>query len=128
MNQTAADVLTTTAKAAAAGASEQVARDKATAAGASQTAAAQSATAAQDSALMAKRYSDGGVIPGDAEDNAKWYYQQTKTLKNQVDTMAKISVPHFYVDPVTMQLMSDTEAKGMRFWYENGKFYGEVTA
>lgn len=127
MNQTAADVLTTTAKAAAAGVSEQVARDKAAAAGVSQTAADQSATAAQESALLAKRYTKGGVVPEDTEDNAEWYWQQTKGLKNQVDMVAKISVPRFYVDPVTMQLMSDTEAKGIRFWYDKGKFYGEVT-
>lgn len=127
MNQTAADVLTTTAKAAAAGVSEQVARDKAAAAGISQTAADQSATAAQESALLAKRYTKGGVVPEDTEDNAEWYWQQTKGLKNQVDMVAKISVPRFYVDPVTMQLMSDTEAKGIRFWYDKGKFYGEVT-
>ncbi len=127
-NQTAADVITTTAKATAAGASEQIATQKATAAGNSQAAANQYAGEARDSALMAKRYSDGGVIPEDTEDNAKWYYQQTKSLKDQVDATAKISVPHFYVDPITMQLMSDTEAKGMRFWYDNGKFYGEVTA
>ena len=38
-------------------------------------------------------------------------------------------IPRFYIDPVTMKFMSDTEAKGMRFWYENGKFYGEeITA
>jgi len=127
-NSTAADVLTTTNKANAAAASEQVAAQKAAAAGVSQTAAAQSATEASNSALQAKRYAIGGVVPEDTEDNAKWYYQQTQSLKNQVDMVAKISVPHFYVDPVTMQLMSDTEAKGMRFWYDNGKFYGEVTA
>ena len=127
-NQTAADVITTTAKAAEAGVSAQVARDKATEAEASKAAAEQSAEEARDSADTAKRYAVGGVVPEDAEDNAKWYWQQTKTLKDQVDTMAKISVPHFYVDPVTMQLKSDTEAKGMRFWYDKGKFYGEVTA
>lgn len=128
MNQTAADVLTTTAKAAAAGASEQVARDKAAEAGASQTAAEQSATDAQTSALQSRRYAVGGVVPEDPEDNAKWYWQQTKNLKEQVDQAAKISIPHLYVDPVTMKLMSDTEAKGIRLWYENGKFYGEETA
>lgn len=128
-NQTAADVITTTQKANAAAASEQVAKDKATQAGVSQTAAGQSATAAQDSALMAKRYSEGGVLPEDGEDNAKWFWQQTRGLKDQVDQAAKLVIPHFYVDPVTMKFMSDTEAKGMHFWYENGKFYGEeITA
>lgn len=124
-NQTAADVITTTQKANAAGASEQVARDKATQAEVSQTAAGQSATAAQNSALMAKRYSEGGVVPEDAEDNAKWYCQQTRGLKEQVDQASKLVIPRFYIDPVTMKFMSDTEAKGIRFWYENGKFYGE---
>lgn len=124
-NQTAADVITTTQKANAAAASEQVAKDKATQAEISQTAAGQSATSAQDSALLAKRYSEGGVVPEDAEDNARWYCQQTKSLKEQVDQIAKISIPRFYVDPVTMKFMSETEATGIRFWYENGKFYGE---
>ncbi|MDR2022120.1 MAG: hypothetical protein LBQ71_02440 [Hungatella sp.] len=128
MNQTAADVLTTTAKATAAGASEQVARDKAAAAGVSQTAAEQSATEASNSALQAKRYAVGGVVPEDTEDNAEWYWQQTKILKEQVDAAAKIVVPQFYIDFSTGKLMSDTEAKGMEFWIENGKFYGEVTA
>ena len=127
-NQTAADVLTTTNKANAATASEQVATQKAAAAGASQIAAAQSATEASDSALQAKRYAIGGVVPEDPEDNAKWYYQQTKNLKEQVDAAAKIVVPQFYIDFSTGKLMSDTEAKGMEFWIENGKFYGEVTA
>lgn len=128
-NSAAADSLTATSKAAAAAASEQVATQKAAAAGASQTAAAGSATAAQESALLAKRYTDGGVVPEDTEDNAKYYYQQTQNLKAQVDLAAKISVPHFYIDPVTMKFMSDTEATGIRFWYENGKFYGEeITA
>lgn len=124
-NKTAADVLVTTEKATAAGASEQVARDKATEAGASKTASGQSAVESQASALQSKRYSVGGVVPEDAEDNAEWYYQRTKDLKAQVDQMAKISIPRFYVDPVTMKFMSETEATGIRFWYENGKFYGE---
>ncbi|MTK08461.1 MAG: hypothetical protein F8N38_15425 [Hungatella sp.] len=124
-NQTAADVLTTTQKATAAGASEQVARDKATEAGTSQTAAGQSAAAAQASALMAKRYSDGGVVPEDAEDNAKWYWQQVQILKAQVDQAAKISIPQFFVDMSTMQLKSRTAAKGMSFRLEAGKFIGK---
>ena len=124
-NQIAADVLTTTQKATAAGASEQVARDKAAEAGASQTAAGQCAAAAQASALMAKRYSDGGVVPEDAEDNAKWYWQQVQILKAQVDQAAKISIPRFFVDMTKMQLKSSTEAKGMSFRYDNGKFIGK---
>ena len=124
-NQTAADVLTTTQKAAAAGASEQVATQKAVAAGVSQTAADQSAAEAQASALQAKRYAVGGVMPEDPEDNAKWYWQQVQILKAQIDQAAKLVIPQFYIDTEKMKFMSDTEAKGMRFWYENGKFYGE---
>jgi phage-related minor tail protein len=102
--------LITAEKATAAGASEQVARNKATEAGASQIAADQSAAESQASALMAKRYTNGGVVPEDVEDNAKWYYQQAKDLKAQVDQVAKISIPRFRVDPVTMKLVSETEA------------------
>lgn len=109
-NSTAADVLTTTNKANAAAASEQVATQKAAAAGISQIAADQSATAAQESALLAKRYTKGGVIPEDTEDNAEWYYQRTKNLKEQVDAAAKIAVPQYYIDFSTGKLMSDTEA------------------
>lgn len=124
-NNTAADVITTTNKANDAAASEQVAREKAIEAGISQKGADQSSAEAEASANMAKRYSKGGVVPEDTEDNAEWYYQQTKNLKVQVDTAAKLLIPHFYIDPVTMKFMSDKEAKGMRFWYDNGKFYGE---
>jgi hypothetical protein len=127
-NQTAADVLTTTTKAAAAGASEQIATQKAAEAGRSQTVADQSATSAQASALMAKRYSDGGVTPEDTEDNAKWYYEQTKDLKKQVDQVAKISIPQFWVDPKTMQLKSTFLAKGMSFRLEKGKWIGKEIA
>lgn len=124
-NQTAADVLTTTQKATAASASEQVARDKATEAGTSQTAAGQSAAAAQASALLAKRYADGGVVPEDAEDNARWYWQQVQDLKKQIDQAAKISIPQFYVDMSKMQLKSNTAAKGISFRMEAGKFIGK---
>lgn len=125
-NQTAADVITTTAKATAAGASEQVATQKAVEAEASQTEAGQSAAAAQDSAILAKRYAvSDESFPGSETDNAKYYFEQTQNLKAQVDLAAKISIPHFYIDTTTMKFMSDTEATGIRFWYENGKFYGE---
>lgn len=127
-NSAAADALTALAKAQAAGASEQAAREKAAEAGASQTAANQSAGEAADSALMAKRYAVGGVVPEDAEDNARWYWEQTKKLKSEVDAVAKIQVPRFYIDFEEGELMSDTEAKGMNFWIEDGDFLGEVTA
>ena len=127
-NQTAADVLTTTQKATAAGTSEQVARDKAAQAGQSQTAADQSAAAAQASALQAKRYAVGGVVPEDAEDNAKWYWQQVQALKKQIDQVAKLSIPQFFVDPRTMKLKSTFLAKGMSFRLEAGKFIGKEIA
>lgn len=127
-NSAAADALTASAKAQAAGASEQAAREKAAEAGASQAAADQSAGEAADSAQMAKRYAVGGVVPEDAEDNARWYWEQTKNLKSEVDAVAKIQVPRFYIDFETGELMSDTEAKGIKFWIEDGDFLGEVVA
>lgn len=127
-NQTAADVITTTAKATAAGTSEQVARDKAAEAGASKTAAGQSAVEAQASALQAKRYAIGGVVPEDAEDSAKWYWQQVQDLKKQIDQVAKMSIPQFWVDTKTMQLKSNFLAKGMSFRLAAGKFIGKEIA
>lgn len=126
-NSIAADVLTTTVKAAAAAASEATAKQKAEEAEASEAVAAEKSAEAAESAAVAKRYAVGGVVPEDAEDNAEWYYQQTKDLKEQVDSAAKFIIPHFYIDFTTGKLMSDKEATGMRFWIENGKFYGEVT-
>ena len=35
-------------------------------------------------------------------------------------------MPQFYVDFETGMLMSDKKAQGMRFWLENGIFYGEA--
>lgn len=126
-NSTAADVLTTTVKAAAAAASEETAKQKAEQAAVSEGVVRDKAWEAADSATLAKRYAVGGVIPEDVKDNAEWYYQQTKSLKEQVDSAAKFIIPHFYIDFTTGKLMSDKEATGMRFWIENGKFYGEVT-
>ncbi|WP_124067530.1 hypothetical protein [Clostridium sp. E02] len=128
VNSTAADVLTATKKANDAAVSEQAAREKAAEASASEEVANRKAEEAEASSLQAKRFTNGGIVPEDAEDNAEWYYKQTKELKAQVDAAAKISIPQFRVDPVTMKLISDTEAKGMRFWYDSGKFYGEETA
>ena len=127
-NKTAADVLTTTEKAAAAGVSEQVARDKAAEAEASKMAAEQSATEAQESALKAKSLTHGGVVPEDAEDNARWYWQQVQDLKKQIDQVAKLSIPQFWIDTKTMQLKSNFLAKGMSFRLEAGKFIGKEIA
>lgn len=85
--------------------------------------------AARDAALnsqkLAQRYAVGGVVPEDSEDNAKSYYQQTKDIKTQVDASAELVIPHFYIDFATGKLMSDTKAKGKRFWISNGILYGE---
>lgn len=74
---------------------------------------------------QAKRFTKGGVVPEDTEDNAEYYYEQTKNLKEQVDTASKLVIPRFYINFVTGELMSETEAKGMNFWIDNGDFYGE---
>lgn len=125
-NSAAAYAQTATEKAMAVGESQTQAKLSASAAKDSETGAASSAQYASENALLAKRYSKGGVIPEDAEDNAEWYYQQTKNLKVAVDAAAKISVPQFYIDFATGKLMSNTEASGMHFWLENGKLYGDI--
>jgi hypothetical protein len=127
-NKTAADVLITTEKATAAGVSEQIARDKATQAGVSQTAANQSAEEAQASALKAKSLTHGGVVPEDAKDNARWYWQQVQDLKKQIDQVTKMSIPQFRIDMKTMQLKSNFLAKGMSFRLDAGKFIGKEIA
>lgn len=127
-NNAAASELNAIQQAAAAQASQVVASEKATEAGISQALAAQKAVEAGNSASLSKRYAVGGVVPEDTEDNAKWYYQQTQSLKAQVEAVAKIQIPKFWIDFTTGKLMSDTEAKGMRFWIDDGKFYGEETA
>lgn len=124
-NKTAADVMTTTEKATAAAVSEQVATQKAAEAEVSKTAAEQSAGEAHDNALQAKRYAVGGVIPEDTEDNAKWYWEQVQDLKKQIDQVAKMSIPQFWVDTKTMQLKSTFLAKGMSFRLEKGKWIGK---
>lgn len=49
------------------------------------------ATESLSSAQTSKRYAVGGVVAEDAQDNANWYYQQTKELKEQVG--ASVVVP-----------------------------------
>lgn len=116
-------------KATAAAVSEAVVVQKAKDAAASEKVAKEKAEEAEASADLAKRYAIGDEVefPGSGTDNAEWYYRQTQELKNQVDASAKLVIPRFYVDMTTMQLKSDTAAKGMRFWYDAGKFKGEVT-
>lgn len=126
-NSAAADAQTATDKAATATQMAQESTVQANAAAGSKEVAEAKAEEATESARLSKRYAVGGVVPEDSEDNAEWYYKQTKELKNQVDASAKLVIPHFYVDMTTMQLKSDTAAKGMRFWYDAGKFKGELT-
>lgn len=126
-NSAAADAQIATSKASAAANSERIAKEKAEEAVASEKAATQMAGKTADSATLAKRYAVGGVVPEDTEDNAEWYYEQTKILKSEVDAAAKIVVPRFYIDFNTGKLMSDKEASGIKFWIKNGKLYGEVT-
>ena len=83
------------------------------------------ASEASNYADLAERFAIGGKIPEDAEDNARWYWQQTKKLKDQVDLAVKLSVPDFYIDFEEMELCSETEAKGINFWIDDGTFYGE---
>lgn len=125
-NSASADAQTTTEKAAAAAESQTQARLSATSAKDSEIAAGQQAQESADNALLSKRYAVGGVIPEDAEDNAKWYYQQTQNLKNIVDAASKLVVPQFYIDFETGELMSDKAATGINFYIEDGVFYGEM--
>lgn len=82
----------------------------------------QRASEANDNALLSQRYAKGGVIPEDTEDNAEWYYRQTKNLKEQVDTASKLIIPQFYINFEEGELWSETEAKGMDFWVDDGDF------
>lgn len=113
-------------KATATAVSEAVTLQKAADAAASATVANQKAGEAEASADLAKRYAVGGVVPEDTQDNAKYYYERSKSLKDEIDATANLVVPRFYIDFKTGKLMSDKVAQGMRFWIENGKFYGEM--
>lgn len=125
-NSASADAQVATEKASIAVQKASEATEKANEAAASETVATQKARESSDSAALAKRYTKGGVVPEDAEDNSEWYYQQTKNLKEQVEVSASLVVPNFYIDFSTGKLMSDKAAHGMNFWIENGKFYGKL--
>ena len=127
-NNAAADAQIATQKAEVATQQAQVAAEKAQAASTSESNAIEQAQAASDSALLSKRYAVGGVIAEDTQDNAGWYYQQCKSIKAEVEATADLVIPRFYIDFTTGKLMSDKAAQGMRFWIENGKFYGETEA
>lgn len=127
-NSAAADAQKATQKAEVATQQAQVAAEKAQAASTSESNAIEQAQAASDSALLSQRYAVGGVVAEDTQDNAGWYYQQCKSIKSEVEATADLVIPRFYIDFTTGKLMSDKAAQGMRFWIENGKFYGETEA
>ena len=125
-NSAAADAQTASEKASAATSQATLASQKAQEAASSERTATTKATDALDSANDAKRYAVGGVVAEDAQDNAKYYYEQSQILKNQIDAAASLVVPQFFIDLETGALMSDKKAQGMRFWLEDGAFYGEA--
>ena len=125
-NSAAADAQTASEKASAATSQATLASQKAQEAASSERTATTKAADALDSANDAKRYAVGGVVAEDAQDNAKYYYEQSQILKNQIDAAASLVVPQFFIDLETGALMSDEKAQGMRFWLEDGAFYGEA--
>jgi hypothetical protein len=125
-NSAAADAQTASEKASAATSQATLASQKAQEAASSERTATTKAADALDSANDAKRYAVGGVVAEDAQDNAKYYYEQSQILKNQIDAAASLVVPQFFIDLETGALMSDKKAHGMRFWLEDGAFYGEA--
>lgn len=125
-NSAAVDAQTASGKASAATSQATLASQKAQEAASSERTATTKAADALDSANDAKRYAVGGVVAEDAQDNAKYYYEQSQILKNQIDAAASLVVPQFFIDLETGALMSDKKAQGMRFWLEDGAFYGEA--
>lgn len=127
-NSAAADARTATDKAATATQMAQESTDQASAAAGSKAVTEAKAMEAAESAQQSKRYAVGGVTAVDTEDNAKYYYEQARELKYQIDATADLVIPRFYIDFETGQLMSDKAARGMRFWIQDGVFYGETEA
>lgn len=125
-NSAAADAQTASEKASTATSQATLASQKAQEAASSERTATTKAADALDSANDAKRYAVGGVVAEDAQDNAKYYYEQSQILKNQIDAAASLVVPQFFIDLETGALMSNKKAQGMRFWLEDGAFYGEA--
>jgi hypothetical protein len=125
-NSAAADAQTASEKASTATSQATLASQKAQEAASSERTATTKAADALDSANDAKRYAVGGVVAEDAQNNAKYYYEQSQILKNQIDAAASLVVPQFFIDLETGALMSDKKAQGMRFWLEDGAFYGEA--
>lgn len=125
-NSAAADAQTASEKASTATSQATLASQKAQEAASSERTATTKAADALDSANDAKRYAVGGVTAEDAQDNAKYYCQQAQKLKDQIDNAASLVIPQFFIDLETGALMSDKKAQGMRFWLEDGAFYGEA--
>lgn len=125
-NSAAADAQTASENASTATSQATLASQKAQEAASSERTATTKATDALDSANDAKRYAVGGVVAEDAQDNAKYYYEQSQILKNQIDAAASLVIPQFFIDLGTGALMSDKKAQGMRFWLDDGAFYGEA--
>lgn len=125
-NSAAADAQTASEKASTATSQATLASQKAQEAANSEQTATTKATDALGSANDAKRYAVGGVVAEDAQDNAKYYCQQAQKLKDQIDNAASLVIPQFFIDLETGALMSDKKAQGMRFWLEDGAFYGEA--
>lgn len=125
-NSAAADAQTASEKASTATSQATLASQKAQEAASSERTATTKAADALDSANDAKRYAVGGVVAEDAQDNAKYYCQQAQKLKDQIDNAASLVIPQFFIDLETGALMSDKKAQGMRFWLEDGAFYGEA--
>lgn len=125
-NSAAADAQTASEKASTATSQATLASQKAQEAASSERTATTKAADALDSANDAKRYAVGGVTVEDAQDNAKYYCQQAQKLKDQIDNAASLVIPQFFIDLETGALMSDKKAQGMRFWLEDGAFYGEA--
>lgn len=125
-NSAAADAQTASEKASTATSQATLASQKAQEAASSERTATTKAADALDSANDAKRYAVGGVTAEDAQDNAKYYCQQAQKLKDQIDNAASMVIPQFFIDLETGALMSDKKAQGMRFWLEDGAFYGEA--
>ena len=125
-NSAAADAQTASEKASTATSQATLASQKAQEAASSERTATTKAEDAVNSANDAKRYAVGGVTAEDAQDNAKYYCQQAQKLKDQIDNAASLVIPQFFIDLETGALMSDKKAQGMRFWLEDGAFYGEA--
>jgi hypothetical protein len=84
--------------------------------------------AAHEAAEKAKSYAvgDTGTRDGEGSDNSKYYSEQAKNYAEEVQVVASLVVPKFYIDFDTGCLMSETEAKGMEFEIQDGNFIGRT--